>query len=158
MTPYVTSIVSHEEIKLWKAVSWVVDSVPADFMSDFSFHGEAIRCHELARAVRDWVAEQPPLRWGSQLVKLRVIDGRYAAIEHTWLETGFGENILDVYVPGEMPPVQLRHGSKFLPGQYVPGKPRSDIREDVVESLLGFFRIADNETLNARVVAAVTAP
>jgi hypothetical protein len=159
MKPYVATLVTKEEVSLWKAVSWVVDAIPDDFMSNFnsSGSGDSLRCHELARAVHDWISRQPPHRWGGKFVSPGIVDGKYAAIDHTWLETGFGENILDVYVPGELPPVQLRHGSEFLPGQYVPGRLRGDIREDVVEALVSIFEAADTETLSVHVVAAVTA-
>lgn len=156
MKPAVMVKVSPEEVRLWKAVSWVVDAIPDDFMSNFGTE-DVLRCHELARAVHDWIERQPPHRWGEKLVNPGIIDGKYAAVDHTWLETGFGENILDVYVPGELPPVQLRCGSKFLPGEYVPGRLRGDIREDVVEALVSIFEAADTETLSAHVVAAVTA-
>ncbi len=147
MKTYVETLVTKEEVSIWKAVSWVVDAIPDNFLSNFDNEDGAVRCHELARAVCDWIKRQPPHRWGGRLIVPGVIDGRYAAIDHSWIETGVGENILDVYVPGELPPVQLRHGSKFLPGQYVPGKLRGDIREDIVDALVSIFFAADNEKM-----------
>jgi hypothetical protein len=153
MKPYVVTLIQPEEVNLFRAVSWVVDSIPDRVWVEASPEG-ALRCHELARAVCDWVNKQPANSWGTRPVNLGVIDGSYAKIEHSWLETGFGENILDVYVPGELPPVQLRHGSKFLPGQYVPGRLRGDIRESVIEQLITLFETSNEEFLHGDVSGA----
>lgn len=92
-----------------------------------------IRCHELARAI-------------GQRLGLTFKDGFYGFVEHTWLWTtpyeGEGEqlwrlpNILDVYVPGELPQVQLIHTTTALPMPYRFGPPRDDIRGGVVRRLL----------------------
>lgn len=78
--------------------------------------GEVIRCHELARAV-------------GRVLGLTHEDGRFGFVEHTWLWTrprGSEEfaapwvlpNILDVYVPGSMPQVQLVRMETGLPPRY----------------------------------------
>jgi hypothetical protein len=86
--------------------------------------GEWIRCHELARAL------------GVMLGNLLVIDGHYGAIEHSWLITP-GKKILDVYVPGRMPQVQLVDPYALISTTYRSAQvPRTDIRKDVVQELL----------------------
>jgi hypothetical protein len=143
MKPYVLTLLTLEEINLFKTVSWVVDAIP-DELWDTTKEGH-LRCHELARAVHDWVTKQPPNRWGARALSIGICDGKYGAVDHSWIETGIGENILDVYAVGELPPVQLRHGSNFLPKQYVPGRLRGDIREDMIEHLISIFDAADAE-------------
>ena len=101
-----------------------------------SFDGQFVRCHELARAV------------GLRL-DLLVCDGAFGFVEHTWLWTCppdanlIGQappwmlpNILDVYVPGSLPQVQLVHQSTGLPARYRSDSPREDVRQDVVMALL----------------------
>lgn len=63
--------------------------------------GEApflIRCHELAHAMQRIFI--------SLGIQFETVDGMYGPIEHTWLVTTRG-NILDTYVPGREPQVQL---------------------------------------------------
>jgi hypothetical protein len=68
------------------------------------------RCHELAHAV-------------GEVLGLPVQDGYYEGINHSWLWTRplpklpapSLPNILDVYVPGELPQVQLIHYASILP-------------------------------------------
>lgn len=88
--------------------------------------GNELRCHELARAV-------------GRLLNLEVVDGRYFAVEHTWLlfRHGEGAHILDVYVPGRFPQVQLIHNHWATSAlRYVPGVRRDDIRKDIIEQLV----------------------
>lgn len=88
--------------------------------------GNELRCHELARAV-------------GKLLNLEVVDGKYFAVEHTWLlfHHPQGAHILDVYVPGRVPQVQLIHNHWATSAlRYVPGPRRDDIQMDVIEQLL----------------------
>jgi hypothetical protein len=55
-----------------------------------------LRCHELARAVQQ---QMPPY-------DLAILDGHCGPIEHSWLCFSDGV-IIDPYVPGRMPAVQL---------------------------------------------------
>lgn len=119
-------IFTPEEIDLFHKATAIVAALPDH--EDFG----AIRCHELAR----FVAEE---------LSLPFKDGFFGFVEHTWLWTepyeGEGEqlwrlpNILDVYVPGHVPQVQLIHTTTALPVNYRFGPPRTDIREDVIETL-----------------------
>lgn len=88
--------------------------------------GSELRCHELARAV-------------GRTLGLEIVDGKCHAVEHSWLLVHQGEEtfVLDVYVPGRVPSVQLVHASHWALGLgYMPGERRDDIREDVVERLV----------------------
>lgn len=102
----------------------LVRRIPDDFMAD----GWELRCHEVARAVG--------LRLG-----LKVIDGKSGGVDHSWLLTA-SSNILDVYVVGRLPQVQLVDMACTGPRHdlvYVPGEPRTDIDGAVLWKLLLFF-------------------
>lgn len=151
MKPYALSVFKSKEVALFKAVTWAVDSIPDNYRP----HGELVRCHEMARAVHDWAERQPRGRFGTEPLLLGVVDGRYGVpgniwVEHSWLETGHGHNILDVYAVGKLPPVQLLDGTFKLPTQqcFQPGKLRGDIMEDVVEELITFFETSELETVS----------
>src|SRR5580692_12192745 len=87
--------------------------------------GRWSRCHEVARFV-------------GLLLDLEVCDGYYGMCEHTWLWTtpvpvarrkghpwfGPPPNILDPYVVGRVPLVQLVHSSNHLPFEYRRGDKR----------------------------------
>lgn len=123
---------NREQVLLVRATN-LVERVPYSFED-----GEPIRCHELARAV-------------GQALELEYEDGHYGFVEHTWLWTSPFDgktarwsmpNVLDVYVPGGLPQVQLVHmGSTGPPTRYflavVIGL---EIRQPVVERLLGIMR------------------
>jgi len=65
---------------------------------------------------------------------LVVVDGKCGPIEHSWLVFGDG-TIVDPYVPGRMPAVQLVDA--FVATRlYYPGADRSDIRIQVVDDLV----------------------
>lgn len=88
--------------------------------------GNELRCHELARAVH---RSLDVLDHG-----LVVVDGKCGPIEHSWLVFGDG-TIVDPYVPGRMPAVQLVDA--FVATRlYYPGADRSDIRIQVVDDLV----------------------
>jgi hypothetical protein len=90
------------------------------------------RCHEVARAV-------------GERLGLRVVDGRFGGIEHTWLvvprglledDRAPGEAILDVYAIGILPQVRLvdpwaPEGLLFVSF----GRARKDIRTADVAAL-----------------------
>lgn len=104
----------------------------------YEIDGDAVRCHELVRAV----GEELGLSWA---------DGWYGMVEHSWLWTrpwvqpGPVPNIIDPYAPGRLPQVQLIHtGSYALPwdyrrGDYIPAK---DIRWAVITKLKAAMRSA----------------
>lgn len=110
-----------------------------------SHWGNELRCHELTRAVH------VVLDIGSA----RVVDGIIGVVEHSWIEIGVpvaelerkrvdrGDNrkvILDVYCPGRLPQVQLIDPFVLLRPLYKERKPRTDIRTEVVASLVGEMR------------------
>lgn len=88
-----------------------------------------LRCHELARVV-------------GNILGLRVVDGRYGHVEHSWLVVPPREythmgSILDVYAPGQEPQVHLLDlffGLGHV-NVYQAGEPRTDIREDIVNAV-----------------------
>jgi len=95
-----------------------------------------IRCHELARAV-------------GELLGLRVCDGKYGFVEHSWLWLSEPEpeiarynmpKILDVYVPGSVPQVQLVDTHSGLCHRYLPDGSRTDVSERIVGELVGLFK------------------
>lgn len=117
----------HETDLLHQADS-LVQKVPDEI------RGQEVRCHELARAV-------------GFVLGLEVADGHFGFVEHSWLWTtpfrgpcgpSWGlPNILDVYVPGAFPQVQLVSTEAGLPHRYSP-RPVKDlvIRTDVFETLI----------------------
>lgn len=88
------------------------------------------RCHELARAVLEELA-QPERAWLEDA--LAAVDGRVGAVEHTWLRFSGSGAVLDVYRPGVHPQVLLV--DRLVAADYVPGPARSDVRESVVAYL-----------------------
>lgn len=92
MKSYAYSRFSATEIRALQLATVLVNKVgEANFL---------VRCHELARAAASVLG-----KYGDEY-KYDVVDGMYGPIEHTWLVTDRG-NILDVYVPGREPQVQL---------------------------------------------------
>jgi len=101
--------------------------------------GEPIRCHELARAV-------------GRVLGLDHEDGRFGFVEHTWLwtEPRHSERfctpwvlprILDVYVPGALPQVQLVDTASGLPPRYYLSHVFDvEIRENVIEEIIEWFK------------------
>lgn len=120
-------VYSEQELSLWHRATQLVSRV--QFLD-----GDEIRCHELARAV-------------GRVLALPYSDGRYGSIDHTWLRVGDWRHepqrakILDVYVPGGVPQVQLIHYAAWsLPHWrqlYRQGVEyeRTDIDEALVERL-----------------------
>ena len=85
--------------------------------------GNELRCHELARAVYLVVQDH----------KLELMDGKCGPVEHSWLVLSDGA-ILDPYVPGRLPAVQLI--DPIVASLYRPGDPRDDIRDTIVDRLI----------------------
>lgn len=95
----------------------------------YELDGKVVRCHELSRAV-------------AQVLGLTVEDGYYGMAEHSWIWLTPREpfsplpRILDVYVPGRMPQVQLIDPHLHLPFEYRRGPERTDIDEAMVQELV----------------------
>lgn len=140
MTPYVVQegLFSLEELDAWTRVHRFIEELyePKD---------KRFRCHELARAM-------------GRVLELPCEAGYFGNVEHTWLWTrpllqgasGKPSNILDVYVPGALPQVQLLNYSAAyplpcqnmyrwnVPGRRLVGFPCID--EEVVHALVELFR------------------
>lgn len=89
--------------------------------------GEIIRCHELARAIHRLIDDSD----------VKVVDGLYAAVDHTWLMVDCF--ILDVYKVGSLPMVQL---SAIVPGeqlQYREDSFRFDIDDEEISLLVSMM-------------------
>lgn len=90
-----------------------------------------IRCHELARAVRQVVNRRVAgSHWD-------VVDGSFGLIEHTWLQESATGVILDPYRPGCEPMVQLIDPEcGFCPfNTYIEKGMRTDIDHALVREL-----------------------
>lgn len=85
--------------------------------------GNELRCHELARAVQRVLGD------GS----LTVVDGHCGPVEHSWLRFPDG-SILDPYVPGRLPAVQIVDG--IVAAAYRVGEARRDIRRSIIDRLV----------------------
>lgn len=109
-----TEMFERAEVRLWERATVLVERVPEDW---------EVRCHELARAV-------------GRLLDLDVVDGKFGAVEHSWLVLP-PRHVLDVYTPGVVPLVTLRDLHWGLPDTplYKPGDPRDDIEDKVVDNL-----------------------
>jgi hypothetical protein len=122
-------VFTNEQRRVWSEATIFVHAIPE--LLDPASH--TIRCHELARAVGNYFI--------SQGVKLRMVDGKFGLVEHTWLEFTDAKRhvILDVYAVGSLPMVQLidRGATGLLSArQYVEGEERTDIDSRKVEQLL----------------------
>lgn len=116
------------ELLLYERARLLVEEFP-----ERDQEGRHLRCHEVARAV-------------GALLELEVVDGKYeVGAEHSWLVVTrlVGHFrwwcILDPYVVGRMPPVQLIAVVPMMPLRYTPGAMRTDIRNDVVKYLKEMF-------------------
>jgi hypothetical protein len=153
------TVFDDRERRLFHLATELVSELPTYEFSP----GELLRCHELARAV-------------GKALGLPFCDGRFGFVEHSWLWIpkegkafdGFRPGhkwqlppILDVYVPGAMPQVQLIDASSSgLPARYVYGNPRTDINETVVDvvfcKLKAFLGDSPNSPAPADVLEVVT--
>lgn len=121
-------VFQQRELQLFREATDIVAVLPE------RAQGEFIRCHEVARVV-------------GHILGLDVIDGKYEiGAEHSWLPIVQKRgkyswwSILDPYVVGRVPPVQLVAVVPLIPNRYIPGAPRDDIRTDVVDYLLKYFK------------------
>lgn len=122
-----TEVFTDQEIILWRKATALIERSPDPLL------GAPVRCHELARAV-------------GRVLGLEHQDGRFGFVEHTWLWTTTLRDqappwvlprILDVYVPGAMPQVQLIDTVSGLPPRYYLSNVFDiQIREGVVEALV----------------------
>jgi len=135
MRSYSTTRFTQCEQELLVQAQTLVEAVPSTV-------GEQVRCHELARAV-------------ATILSLPVQDGRFEAVEHSWIWAKSGWEyhsdyrdfcgappILDVYVPGCLPQVQLVDWSHWgLPYKrvYVPGELRNDIDDEMLKRLVAMM-------------------
>lgn len=94
--------------------------------------GNELRCHELARAVHQVVYDD-----GKYM--LAVVDGKCGPVEHSWLRLSDGV-ILDPYVPGRLPAVQII--DSILAAAYRPVSLRADIRQSIIDQLVLEMRSA----------------
>lgn len=113
-----TVFAENEQVALAAAIEFVE-------MAPYEYQGKLIRCHELALAV-------------GHMLGLPVMSGFYGKVDHSWLYFK-NEKILDVYAIGSLPQVRLVDTSWSLPDCYFPGYPRDDIKQDVVEHLIGLM-------------------
>jgi len=143
MQPYAeTNIFTVEERILCRKAQNLVGFIP-----DADLRFRDLRCHELAIAV-------------GTVLGLPVATGWFDHVEHSWLWSrkilalpsygyrdylvaGEEVNILDVYVPGALPQVQLvNYSAWMLPFKrcyILAHNPRSDIKEYVVRHLLDLW-------------------
>lgn len=119
---------SEKELAIFREATDIVSLLPENDST-----GECLRCHEVARVV-------------GELLNLEVIDGRYEyGAEHSWCVitqvTKFRSfSILDPYAIGRIPIVQMYYIAPTIPNRYFPEARRKDIKTDVVEDLLKWFR------------------
>lgn len=160
-----TDVFTRREVDLLRRAQLIVDHVSRDEPNviTMGFSGRLVRCHELARVVARFFGDD-----------VTVQDGKYGIIDHTWLwlrrlTLAPGDaipHILDVYVPGGLPQVQLIDTSAMLqPGKRYRWPFDHDIREDIVERLFhvtlenmidGSKEIRDNEESDSEWLYRVT--
>ena len=111
-------------VAMWRTACRLIDRFP-----DRDEQGESLRCHEVARAVRQHLYNMNAV--------ISVVDGRFGLSDHSWLEfwkDGRVVAILDTYAIASLPVCQLVLADSMVGtfSMYEPGPERSDIREDVV--------------------------
>lgn len=113
-----------QELAIYDQACDLVARVP------YAIEGAPVRCHELARAI-------------ASRLGLTFQDGCYGMVEHSWLwltplvQLAPLPKILDAYVPGRVPQVQLVDPDVHLPFEYRKGPCRTDIDPRVIRVLLG---------------------
>lgn len=125
-----TNVFTQQEIEFHKRATQIVEKIPE------TVNGALLRCHEVTRVI-------------STLIGLPYTDGKFGAVEHSWLWTSIerdGEypgNILDVYCVGRLPMVQLVGYS--IPGvEFISTRslyscypfPRKDISLTTIDTIL----------------------
>ena len=136
MNSHSLKIFSGADVQYLKHTTILVDRLPASYLAprgSFAARLNDVRCHELARAV-------------GKMLGLEVVDGKYGAVDHSWLVTRRGAEevqtmtVLDVYAVGRLPQVQLLSIETLLPhGMYRPGPTRTDIDEVFVQEIVDFW-------------------
>lgn len=93
---------------------------------------EGVRCHEVVRAVHRLIAGVDP----ALAEQVQVVDGRYSAVDHSWL--AFGQDwVVDCYSVARWPMVQvLDVGTLAVVRQFWRTEPRTDIDEAAIAALL----------------------
>ncbi len=133
---------SYSERKIfdgWCQQAFELATYLVDMLPKHELDGREIRCHELARAVGSVI--------GWMGFKNTVQDGKLWSIEHSWLVIGepYGK-ILDVYVPGRLPQVQLLDTHYAVMRGYEPDRDsryastRTDIRGEDIEEIIGMLK------------------
>lgn len=128
------TLFSPEQVLLHQKAEILIENSP-----DELFGPNLLRCHELAAAVGIYL-------------DLERHDGYLRGVQHSWLTIGpysdMGGVVLDVYMPGSLPQVQLIEtrtpGSPYYQ-TYKIGRPRTDIKADQVQSLIQVFRVIQAE-------------
>lgn len=117
MKGYAFEVFTTEDMAFFRTARLLVSGLPAKVDEQW------VRCHELARLVAELVPG------------LEVQDGSYGAVEHSWCVLP-SKAILDVYVPGGYPQVQLADARWVgSPTRYRAGEIRADIRQNVLHRL-----------------------
>ena len=132
-----------ELLDLWDRATSLVSRIPWQ-----RFYGEDLRCHEIARAVQTQLYE----RARNSHILLNIEDGKFDAVDHSWLECLGGVEarpvpgpaILDCYAVGAMPMVQLLDASAWMirgrSKLYTRGNCRTDIRVNVIAAILDSWK------------------
>lgn len=127
-------VFTRADLIVWRAAIQVVESIidPAEYME-----ADPLRCHEVARFVAQVL--------GTWLFPMcapdaQVSDGHFGGVEHSWIELRHGY-ILDVYVVGRLPMVQLVYtGILLCRDKYRPDTPRMDILQPIIDQLMAAWR------------------
>jgi hypothetical protein len=117
---------SSPSVAAYRQACALVDRVSSHTSSD----GCELRCYELARAVAQHLVMSG--------FTAEVVDGKMWWFDHTWILLSGQEDaaLLDVYVPGRIPQVQLIHDHSSVSRGYERwARPRTDIRHAVVDEL-----------------------
>ncbi len=142
MKSYAQRVVfSDLQVWLWQRATELVAQLP-DPASDSEW-----RCHEVARAVFQYVHNEPGPYKADLAGTLTVIDGCYGSADHSWIEgitmnVKLGQSrkfILDTYAVHRLPMVQLLDTESWASKnglQFRPGNARQDVRQDVIERML----------------------
>lgn len=125
MKPYIETnvrVLHASELRtLWRWATEFVDAIPEAL-------AVGMRCHELARIVHSVLPSPASMFPGT----IEIVDGQYGPVEHSWLRTSSGW-ILDLYVPGRLPQVQLVDPIALLEAErYRPGPQRADLDDDMI--------------------------
>jgi hypothetical protein len=103
------------------------------------------RCHEVVRFVYRYMKKHDT-SLGRLMRTMRVVDGVFAGVEHSWIELA-PDIILDVYAVARVPMVQLIDAAAYtlLPRLFKEGPYRTDIDESKIEELQSQIRNEQEE-------------